>query len=93
MPISTNDGLIPDNIKLQTEIVLNRIALILEEAGSSINNIIQMRLYITDIKLWDEIDAVYSEFFGSHKPVRSIIPVKELHYGCLIEAEATAILL
>lgn len=90
LPISITDGSIPRDIKSQTEIVLNRIAHILEEAKSSKYNIIQMRLYIADINLWDEIDFVYSQFFGTHKPVRSIIPVNTLHYGSLIEAEATA---
>ena len=31
-------------------------------------------------------------FFGDHKPARCIVPVPTLHYGCLIEIEATAVL-
>lgn len=38
-----------------------------------------------DISMWDEVNAVYSSFFGSHYPARSIVPTKPLHYGFLIE--------
>ena len=33
----------------------------------------------------------YSRFFENHKPIRCIIPTRELHFGCLIEIEVTAI--
>ncbi len=82
---------IPETIEEQTDLSLKNVELILEEAGSSKSNIIQMRIYISNIDLWDKVNQRYSEFFGSHKPVRSIVPTKELHFGCLIEIEATAI--
>lgn len=80
----------PESIEEQTLLVLNKIESIVEAAGSEKNKIINVRLYISDIHLWDNVNKVYSEFFGSHKPVRAVIPTRELHYGCLIEAEATA---
>ena len=77
-------------IRAQTEVVLNNIETLVTEAGSSKNQIIQMRLYIPDVELWDEVNAVYSEFFGDHRPVRCVVPTRDLHYGALIEIEATA---
>ncbi|WP_409516889.1 RidA family protein [Empedobacter sp.] len=41
--------------------------------------------------MWDEVNAVYSDCFGTHKPTRCVIPTNELHYGSLIEVEVTAI--
>jgi len=33
---------------------------------------------------------VYGEFFGEHRPARSVVPVNELHHGYAIEVEVTA---
>lgn len=80
----------PEGIKAQTQQVLDNIKLILKESGSDLDKVIQMRLYIPDVALWDEVNEVYSDFFGDHKPVRCVVPTRELHFGSLIEVEATA---
>ncbi|HEV7347689.1 RidA family protein [Telluribacter sp.] len=81
---------IPESIEDQTLVAFSNVKAILTEAGSSIHKIIQVRLYISDIALWDQVNAVYSRFMGEHKPVRSIIPTRELHFGALIEVEVLA---
>lgn len=82
----------PEGIELQTLQVLENIKLILTEAGSNLNNIIQIRIYLSDIELWDRVNAVYKDFMGDHKPVRIVIPCGKLHFDSLIEIEATACL-
>ena len=88
-PISKN---IPATIEEQTDLTLQKIEVILKEAGSSKNNILQTRVYIADVALWAQVNDRYALFFGDHKPARCIVPVPTLHYGCLIEIEATAVL-
>jgi len=90
LPTRAEDKSIPESIEEQTKLVLDKIETIVSAAGSSKNKIIQMRLYISDIELWSRVNSVYAEFFGDHKPVRAVIPTRELHYGCLIEVEAVA---
>jgi len=90
LPGNPKTGPLPEDIESQTRLVLSKIDLILKEAGSSRDKVIQMRIYIPDIDLWDGVNRVYTEFFGAHKPVRCIVPSGKLHFGCLIEAEATA---
>ena len=80
----------PEGIKAQTQQALDNVLSIVEAAGSSLDHIIQMRIYIPDISLWDDVNEVYGEFFGNHKPVRAVIPSRELHYGALLEIEAIA---
>ena len=36
------------------------------------------------------MNEVYADFFGDHKPVRCVIPTRDLHFGALIEVEVTA---
>jgi enamine deaminase RidA (YjgF/YER057c/UK114 family) len=43
------------------------------------------------VDYWDEINAVYAEFFGKHKPARCVVPTTRLHFGCLVEIEAVAV--
>ncbi len=82
----------PKTIEEQVDLALKNVEIILKEAGSSKNQILQMRVYISDIRLWGKVNERYSLFFENHKPVRSIIPTRDLHFGCLIEIEATAII-
>lgn len=77
-------------IEEETLQALKNVEIILEEAGSKKNQIVRMTLYIPDVKLWDKVDAVYREFFGEHKPARTVVPTNELHFGFKIEIEAIA---
>ena len=70
---------------------LKNIKAIVEAAGSDLNHVLKTTVFISDISLWPKVNQVYSEFFGNHKPARSIIPVKELNHGFIIEIEAIAI--
>ena len=90
LPIEGENKTIPETIEDQTLLVLNKLKLILEEAGSDIKHVIQLRVYLSNIEMWDKVNVVYAEFFGDHKPVRAVVPTGELHYGCLIEIEAVA---
>ena len=91
LPFDTKTRHMPEGIEAQTDLVLNNIQAILKEAGSDKSKVLQVRVYIPDVALWDKVNARYSLFFEAHKPVRCIIPTRELHFGSLIEIEVTAI--
>ena len=78
------------NIDEEAARVLENIELILKTAGSDRNHMIRTTVYITDISLWDQVNAVYRNFFGSHKPARTVVAVKELHFGFKVAIEAIA---
>src|SRR5689334_782455 len=75
-------------VEEQTEQTLRNVAAILKAAGSSLDHVIKVTVYISDIALWDPVNAVYAKFFGGHRPARAVVPTKELHHGFLIEIEA-----
>lgn len=77
-------------VSQQAKQVLRNVAAILESAGSHRNQVLQMTLYVADVEHWGEVNRVYAEFFGEHKPARAVVPVKELHYGLAIEVQAIA---
>jgi 2-iminobutanoate/2-iminopropanoate deaminase len=80
------------SIKAQTELVLDNIRAILRAAGSDLDRVLKMTVYVADINLWGEVNEIYARVLGAHRPARAIVPVKELHYGFLIEIEAIAAL-
>lgn len=79
-------------IEEQTELVLRNISEILRAAGSGLDRILKMTIYVSDIEHWSRVNAVYERVLGAHRPARAIVPVKELHYGFQIEVEAVAAL-
>jgi len=79
------------SIEEQTAQVLENMRQILLAAGSDIDCVLKTTLYVSDINLWGRVNKVYADFFGEHKPARSVVPVKELHYGFQIELEAIAV--
>ena len=42
------------------------------------------------MSMWDEVNRIYAEFFGEHKPARVVVPTRNLHHGVMIEIEAIA---
>lgn len=90
LPIDSGTREIPDSIEEQAKLALSNVEIILKEAGSSLSNVINIRIYIPDIDLWDKVNDIYSQVMGDHKPTRCIIPTRQLHFGCKIEIEATA---
>lgn len=77
-------------IEEETLQALKNVEMIVVVAGSNKEKILRMTLYISDIHLWDKVDAVYTDFFGEHKPARTIVPTNELHFGFKIEIDAIA---
>jgi 2-iminobutanoate/2-iminopropanoate deaminase len=84
------EGTIGDQA-LQT---LRNVQAIVEKAGGGISDLVQCTIYISDIKLWPEVNKVYGEFLSGVPvlPARAVVPVKELHYGAQIEIQAVALL-
>jgi 2-iminobutanoate/2-iminopropanoate deaminase len=78
------------SIEAQTEQALSNLEAILKAAGSSKDRVLKVTIYVSDIALWDRVNAVYARFFGDHKPARAIVPTRELHFGFQIEIDALA---
>lgn len=83
--------MVPGGIEAQTERALRNVELILQAAGSSLDRVASMTVYISDGDLWGAVNGVYARVMGSHRPARAVVPVKDLHYGALIEIQAIAL--
>ena len=77
-------------VRAEARQALCNLEAVLTAAGAGRDAVIQCRIYTPDVALWGDINAVYAEFFGDHKPARCVVPTGPLHYGCLVEIEAIA---
>jgi len=74
----------------QTQQVLANLTAILRAAGSDLDRVVKVTIYVSDVAHWGEVNAAYAEAFGDHRPARAIVPSRELNHGALLELEAIA---
>jgi len=85
----TNEFL-DDDITIQTKQVIENIKSILEAAGSSLERVLKVTIFITDMKDFGQVNEVYAEYFGTSLPARACVEVSNLPKGAKIEMEAIA---
>jgi 2-iminobutanoate/2-iminopropanoate deaminase len=90
-------GLRPDTAELagaaiaeQTEQVMANLAAILEEAGSSLDNLVKTTVFLIDLGDFAAMNEVYARHVGDRPPARSTIEISKLPSGALVEIEAIA---
>jgi enamine deaminase RidA (YjgF/YER057c/UK114 family) len=67
-----------DDFYAQTYNIIERIAVVLEEAGSSIHDVVRTRIFTTDISKNLDIAKAHSHFFGQIKPTTGIYEISAL---------------
>lgn len=83
---------VAETIEEQTEQVLRNIATILEAAGSSLSRVIRCGVFLTDMREFQRMNAVYARMFGDHRPARTTVAVSELPGpGLKVEIDAVAL--
>ncbi|WP_259065278.1 RidA family protein [Mucilaginibacter sp. X4EP1] len=78
------------DIEAQTHRVIENLRLILKEADLTLNNVIKVNVFLIDMELFAQMNAIYTECFGNHKPARTTVAVKGLPLNALVEIECIA---
>lgn len=60
-------------------------------SGSGVDRLVQVRIYLDDMSQWPQFDRIYSEWAGTSRPARAVVPTGPLHFGFKVEVEAVAV--
>ena len=82
-PIIPNKGEIPTTFREQVFQTLENIRVILEGAGSSLDSVIKVQAYLSDLSNFQTYNDVYQNFFSSDPPARTTIGAKLPFTICL----------
>jgi enamine deaminase RidA (YjgF/YER057c/UK114 family) len=81
-----------DDPEMQARYILQKIGAALEEAGSSLQDVVRYRCYVTDADDWERMAPALHEVFGNVRPANTLFEVSRLvGSGYLVEIEADAI--
>jgi 2-iminobutanoate/2-iminopropanoate deaminase len=87
----TTGRLAGDDIERQTEQCLKNVEAILVAAGSSLQHVLRCGVFLTDMREFSKMNAVYAAAFGSHRPARTTVQVAALPgEGLRVEIDAIA---
>lgn len=93
LPIDPATGeLSKGDIQKETRLCLENVKAVLEAAHATKEDLVKVTVFVTDMNDFSKINEVYAEFFGDHKPARSLVQVAALPKGADIEIEGIAII-
>jgi 2-iminobutanoate/2-iminopropanoate deaminase len=87
-PIDPETGTMPDAFADQVRQTLRNVRTILEAAGSSLDDVVKVNAYVTDLTRFAEFNEVYKEFFENDPPARTTVAAALL--GMLVEIDCVA---
>jgi 2-iminobutanoate/2-iminopropanoate deaminase len=78
------------DIAKQTELVMRNLEAILEEAGSSLANLLKCTIFLADFGDFQAMNETYRRFVGESPPARATVEIASLPSGALVEIDAIA---
>jgi len=86
----SDPSLDPGGAAEQTRTALANVGTVLEAAGSGLDRVLRMTVYVSGIEHWGAVNEAYAEVMGDHRPARAIVPVKAFSDPFVVEIVATA---
>lgn len=90
IPLNQKGEIVSDDVKVQTEQVIENLKKVLEESGASLNNVVKSMIFIKDMNDFQDINSVYGQYFNEHLPARSCVEVARLPKDVKVEIEMIA---
>ncbi|OYO21025.1 hypothetical protein CGZ93_11215 [Enemella dayhoffiae] len=84
--------IVSDDFEEQTRVTLQNLLLVVEAAGSTINDILRCNVYVRDMENFKKFNPIYREFFSraSHFPARTTVRADPPRDGVLVEIDCIA---
>ena len=79
-----------DNIKQETQLVMENLGAVLKEAGFDYSDLVKCSIFLSDMGLFAEVNEVYAAYFGNVPPARETVAVKTLPKNVNVEISGIA---
>jgi 2-iminobutanoate/2-iminopropanoate deaminase len=80
-----------DDVRSQTERVLENLKVILEAAGATLNHVVKTTVFLKDMNDFPVMNEVYARYFGAAPPARSTVQAARLPKDALVEIDVIAV--
>jgi 2-iminobutanoate/2-iminopropanoate deaminase len=91
IPLLPDGTLSGEDVQTQTRQVLNNVQAVVEAAGSGLEHVVKVTIFIKNMDDFASINDIYAEYFGQTKPARSCVEVARLPKDVLVEMECIAL--
>lgn len=92
LPLENVDGVVlPEGLDAQVNQALSNVREVLLAAGSDVDKLLSVQIYVSDIENWPRVNELYRAFIGADAPARTVVPCGHLHYGAHVEISAIAL--
>lgn len=88
----TTGKIVDGGIRAQTAQTLRNLASVLNAAGSSLNRVVKVTVFLHDWKYFKEMNETYAEFFNENPPARSTVQGERYPEGSLVAMEVIAVI-
>ena len=90
IPLDPQGEMVSGGITEQTHQVMKNLTAILEAAGGTLQNVVKTTVFLHDMGDFADMNKVYAEYFGEHKPARSTVQAARLPRDVKVEIEVVA---
>lgn len=90
IPLNLEGNIVSDDVETQTKQVFENLKAVLKAAGSDLEHVVKVLVFLSDMENFQKVNEVYGTYFTSHKPARSAVEVARLPKNVKIEIEVIA---
>lgn len=84
--------LVEGDFAAQTHQVFKNLSAVCEAAGGSLNHIVKLNVYLTDLANFPIVNEVMAQYFTQPYPARAAVGISQLPKGALVEAEGVMVI-
>jgi enamine deaminase RidA (YjgF/YER057c/UK114 family) len=82
---------VPETAEEEAHLVLQEIQRVLAMAGMTMDNLVSLQIFASDVSLWERFNAVYRTYFTGKLPARAFLGSGPLLFGARFELQGVAV--
>lgn len=82
---------VPDSAEAEAHLVMREVQRVLGMAGMTMEDLVQLQVFASDVSLWERFNAVYRTYFTGQLPARAFLGSGTLLFGARFELQGIAV--